>query len=365
MIKKEFLTEQEMRDELPSAKAMKQPRPTVEEWRQLYAAAVRFRDLKCWEWMEDCDLFGVQNPEDGQIGYCCVLGNAGEVFGLAVYPGTDGLHRYFALLEAPDDMEGNLDFYMENSDCVKVEFVDQSELQPEDRRILKQLGLSFEGRNQWPTFQRFLPGYHPWSISGKEARLLLVCLDQAIAVATEARTNSKLLEQHDEERILVRVPSGDGPNRSWSAEWLKPAPLEPTVMLAVSNELWEQVRDAKFPRAGTWECDVFFSTQIIREQGDKPPYQARIALILDYDSEKVLHIEPGRPEDGILTLQKALAETIQKLESVPRKVLVGRDIARHALEPAAAILDVEIQVVKRLPLVDRVRAQMNSFLDRK
>ena len=62
--------------------------PTNNEWKALFSAAKRFKQHECWNHMWDSDIFGVKNPETGEIGYCCVMGQNGEHYGLGVYKGS-------------------------------------------------------------------------------------------------------------------------------------------------------------------------------------------------------------------------------------------------------------------------------------
>ncbi len=84
---------------------MTEAKPDHEQWKQLYGLAFKFKQIAPWEWMTDDLIFGVQNPKTGKIGYCCVIGNLGEVFGLIVYKGTKGLTCYSKLYEAETPRE--------------------------------------------------------------------------------------------------------------------------------------------------------------------------------------------------------------------------------------------------------------------
>ena len=76
---------------------MQEPAPTLQEWRNLYQAAIEFKKIECWNWLSDTDLFGVQNPANGITGYCCIMGEMKEMLGLVVYLGTEGLAGYLKI----------------------------------------------------------------------------------------------------------------------------------------------------------------------------------------------------------------------------------------------------------------------------
>lgn len=42
--------------------------PSFQEWKNLYRTAIEFWQIQPWQWIDDTDLFGVKNPEDGEIG---------------------------------------------------------------------------------------------------------------------------------------------------------------------------------------------------------------------------------------------------------------------------------------------------------
>ena len=48
---------------------MQDSTPTLDEWRRLYEAAVELKKQAPWEWMYEDEVFGVRNPETGEIDY--------------------------------------------------------------------------------------------------------------------------------------------------------------------------------------------------------------------------------------------------------------------------------------------------------
>jgi len=41
--------------------------PSRDQLKELYDLAFKFEQIKCWEYMEDTDIFGVMNPENGRF----------------------------------------------------------------------------------------------------------------------------------------------------------------------------------------------------------------------------------------------------------------------------------------------------------
>ena len=101
--------------------------------------------------MANEDLFAIENPNDGEMGYCSILGNGGEEFGLGMFLGEDGYNQYIKLIEGetePEDIEESLMMR-----TLSLLFVDRDVLREEDRDIIRSLGLRFRGRNAWPFFR--------------------------------------------------------------------------------------------------------------------------------------------------------------------------------------------------------------------
>lgn len=137
--------------------------PSLQDWEKLYEAAMEFKEIESWNWMWDSDIFGVQNPENDEIGYCCIMGRMGEHFALAVYLGTEGLDGYLRI-QSGEILPGDVDI-LHLQKCLMASFEDRDFLQKPDLQVIKELGLKFRGRNSWPLFRSYRPGYHPWYLT--------------------------------------------------------------------------------------------------------------------------------------------------------------------------------------------------------
>jgi hypothetical protein len=126
--------------------------PDTREWRRLYEATVRVKELSPWEWMTEADVFGVQNPETGELGFVSVMGMLGEHYAVSLYLGSEGIHGFLNLQELGPfaDPEALIQIPQ-----LQASFEDREQLDKRDREVIKELGLKFRGRNAWPWFRSY------------------------------------------------------------------------------------------------------------------------------------------------------------------------------------------------------------------
>ncbi len=332
--------------------------PTLEEWRELFDAANCFRQEAPWEWMSsDTDIFGVRNPADGEIGYCSVLGNAGEMFGLAVYSGTEGLNVLLDALNKPEPGSDD-DIFFTNKGMV-ASFGDKSELEKADKEVIRNLGLEFKGRNAFPLFRSYQPGYLPWYLNKEEAVFLALCLRQANEVALRYQKEPSLFNNCVGENYLVRIQDKISADKEWKDAWLPPLPLKKILLMdrKLDKERLGGLMKTARRQNMLWEVDYFYSPAYVAEKGRRP-YYPMTTLFVDSISFFILNAGVSAADKYRLELDELFLQTIAKAEIIPEEILVSKKEAAFLLGPTAEYLGIKISLVKKLKAADDVRKEM-------
>ena len=321
--------------------------PSMEEWQRLYEVATEFKKLKCWEWMYDSDVFGVQNPEDGEIGYCCIMGNMKEVFALAVYQGTEGLE---GLLKLQSGEIGNVDTdAARNQKCLMASFEDRDYLQKNDLQLIKKLGLKYRGRNEWPMFRSYLPGYFPWFLTGKEAIFLTYALEQAIDVALRFKKNEGLLTPAGQDKYMVRVPEKIEDIILWEDMWMSPPPLEKTTPSdnRVDEIRIQRIKSKAVRTDALWEIEIALSPAPVCEK-NKRPYFPRLLVAMDHRSKMALDFQLFEISDDFSEFRDHILGFLEKFNMLPQEILVGRDETLQMITPIASRLNIHVRADQEL-----------------
>ncbi|MBC8447934.1 MAG: hypothetical protein H8D78_09305 [Chloroflexi bacterium] len=329
--------------------------PSRDEWRKLYAAAAAFKEAAPWEWLSEEDLFGVRNPESGQIGYGSIMGALGEHLALAVYPGSEGLEGFWRMQR---DTEANPTIILEVPQ-LQASWEDRGELHQTDREVIKSLGLKFRGRQAWPLFRTWVPGYLPWFVSDADARFLTLALEQALDVALRMQEAPNLLAPLYDGIYLVRTAEEREGRLVWKDEWIEPEPLEEQP-LTTAIEAAELAALRQLPLLKmTLEADLFPFPGGIQEQEDPRPYFAYMLMLVESDSGFILGTDLMAPKPTLeavwLQTPQTFLKAMQPLNGLPARVHVRSERLWDLLEPLTAELGIRLDMALSLPALDEAK----------
>lgn len=327
--------------------------PSRDEWKALHDAAEAFKRIRPWAWMDDIDLFGVQNPEDGEIGYCCVMGAAGEVFGLSVYLGTEGLMTYLDVVSGEVEMESEDILFAQKA--LTATFEDREELEEQDLKVIKELGLKFRGRNAWPQFRSHLPGYVPWYLTGEQVRFLTLVLEQAAEVAGRFRQSPELLEGGNEAHIFVRVPTKGEKQFIWKDAWVMPEPWRnPKITVPPLDEIRiRRITKNSKKGQGDWEIDTFHFPGAVAE-GERPYYPC-LTIVVDRGTGLILGFWLNAPWECYSDFQEQVLDLLEQGKTLPGTIMLCSKELFDLLKPIASSLKIGLKQVESLEGVGGVR----------
>ncbi len=338
---------------------MEQTDPTLEEWRRLYAAAAAFKQEAPWEWMEEDELFGVRDPETGEIGYMSIMGILGEHLALDIFLGAEGLDGFWYMhLGKTQD---NPAFLLEVPQ-LQVSFEDRETLHARDREVIKALGLKFRGQQAWPMFRDYTPGRAPWFITSQQARFLTVALEQVLDVIHRLRDNPELLNPPEKDRYLVRVLTEQG----WEDQWLAPPPLPMRPPPPIDSRRLATMR-AELPRqALVLEADLFALPSFVRDGDDPRPYVPYALMVVESKSGLILGMELmlARPSLAAVEEQSLtkFMDLISRGGSLPRQIAVRNERLYNLLMPLAAGLGIQLRQARHMPALDQARGALQRWL---
>jgi hypothetical protein len=330
----------------------------MDAWRRLYQAALAFRDLKPWKWMSDDQLFGVRSPATGETLYCAVLGAAGEMFSLSVYPGPQGLAAYLSLVEGNTPTRD----FRAMMRCLMADFENRAALDFPDREQIKSLGLSIRGSKAWPMFRSHSPWKFPWFLDPEEVPPLTVALEQAVDVCTRARSNPKLLPS-DSEMILIRSQSlSDGP---WG-DLVERLPVEDEVDAEIpppDPNLVAALKSGPMKRRGEWDLDFGCAPQPLQEVPGTRPVIPLVLMITDRKTGAILSLEVARGGEGEAALRDHLIKFANEHRHLPKRWHVCKSSVYGALELVSHELGVDLELESQLNTIDEAYESLAESLE--
>ena len=333
---------------------------SLEEWRKLYEAMIHLQEIAPWKRMEEQDIFGVQNPENGEIGYVSIMGMLGEHYGISVYPGDAGLVGFWKLQH--ENIQAAPERLLE---CPQLQasFEDWEMLDKKDTAIIKKLNLKFRGNNAYPFFRSVHPGCLPWFLEPGEARFLGYALEQTIDVVLRLVKKPSLLKSLEKKNYLVRVPRQENKNLSWEDRIIRTEPVH-NLKIPVEINIQEIKALDRLPRAeNIFEIDFFIFPIPIYEKNNRP-YLPYALLVVDIESKYVFchDLLPPLPsvEEMWGLVPGKIVSLLGKMECLPKEIRVRSELLFQLLQPLAKEPGIKIKQTRNLKSLDSAKKFLNQ-----
>ncbi len=332
------------------------------ELKRLYDLAAELKELAPWRWMEEGDIFGVENPETGEIGFVSLMGALGEHTALAVYLGAEGLYGFLDL----DEEELLIDpFELVEIPQLQVSFEDRDVLEKRDRDEIRKLGLKFRGAGNYPLFRSMGSGFLPWFITADEARVLIYAIEQTLDVAPRVEDDPDILIPEDDtdgETYLIRVAENQNGVHIWRDEMRHIREPEPEV---VSFQLCQETIDLLkgFPQNNNFvfEIDLFPAPAPLLNEENRPVLP-KMLMIAESRSRFILGVELIEPAENTSKLLESVAESVTKIwshhKNRPKEIRAGSDLIYSLFRGSAQKLNIELRQTNDLPAIDEACEEM-------
>lgn len=322
---------------------------------QLYRLSMEMLMVQPWDFLEDQDLILAQDIESGEICYCSIMGALGEIFSFHVYVGAES-YRFFRRIAAGKPVTAG-DLFA-SVWGVSAEFVTAKGRTPPDRELVEAFGHANKRGKRAPIFRAFHPGYHPWYVTESEGKLLVYCLQAALAFCCHPEEMGDVDYWEEEDVFPFLDPDPEDKTRKRFKIYPVKAP-EPPVAAPQAAELDENlitdILHENLPRHGALETDHFFTSAMIGEKNERKACM-RMAMVSDAGSGFAFQPALGKPEDSTgQLLVLALLGAMREGRCLPSEVRVRQKEFKVLLGTLSERLGFDLRVTKSLPALDHLK----------
>lgn len=181
---------------------------------------------------------------------------------------------------------------MHYQDCLMCSFEDRNELTGADRKQIKDLGLTFRGKNAWPMFRRMEPGFYPWSIDAKECVFLTQAIPQVLVIVEDIQVGKVSMDLTQGQSIL-RYRSDNQQKQEWLSKEIKiPNPERSYQVPPIRDEqLIHQIKQSGKMGNAILQTDICYIPSPVQEKKEDRPYYPHLFFLTDKESGMIMDVE--------------------------------------------------------------------------
>lgn len=338
---------------------------------QLYDLAFQYKKTKLWKKLYDSNIFVVR-LENGENGYCCVMGRSGEFNALAVYVGERAFAVYQYLMASDD--ESSVVGLMQT--CLQCQLTNREDLTPEQeaevRAYAKANGIRFAGANAFPAFVKATPYHIPWpTMDAQDEHCMEEALRAALYVAARLEKGTTLAQMGfcthgmtSEMPLPLLTPAEDG---AYTLSMM-PQPVMEDHLPPIPHPAWNDEVTARriktLRRSGSeWQTALLILPEPIQEAPEKAPVFPHVLLAVEANDGMIVSSEVETAfEEHPEHCAQNLAAVMQKRGERPTCIKTANQLTYSLLESFCKAVGIRLTVQESLPeLLEAAEAMMERF----
>ncbi|MEA3424179.1 MAG: phage integrase N-terminal SAM-like domain-containing protein [Bacillota bacterium] len=314
--------------------------------------------LKPWNWLDDTDVFGIHQVETDEDYFICVIGGAGESYGIIVYEELSGLKSYIKQLNGEFDDPIEVFNILE---AVVIHYDKKSYLDSVDIEMIKKSGVAFKGKNFWPMVRVYEPGYLPDMIEtydmSEMAELLEIVKDMVVLFKNEP----KRLTDLDDDQIYIREASFAGTfkdTKKTYEELFISESNEISVPVYINELELKRVEKSCKRTLDIWELDSFYHIEPVQNNEDEIPFFPAMILAVNIDNGMILGQNLTHPDTQGEDFQRYVLKMISELKVLPKKVNMRNEELIKTVLPIFDSMKIEIVPKNKLEIIPDIKRDL-------
>ncbi|MEG1996810.1 MAG: hypothetical protein RR051_00040 [Clostridiales bacterium] len=331
--------------------------PSLAQWRRLYQATSRIKKQKPWLYLADNDLVTIELPQREEPSFVSIMGKNQKNYGICIYPGFKSFLGCLKMRQAEDGEPSFITHSYQN--CFTCVFGNNKDLMPEDKDVLRQLGISFRGDNQWIYFRSNRSGFLPWRLNASQVDLVADIVESLYGVSEDLRQKQIKVDFLAEQVLNRYFEPKDG---SWHSRvtQVPPIPMD-SLRLTINDQLFiARLKKAKI-NGTSLELDLVYLPLPYLISPDSVPAYPQICLLADAPNQEIVDQYMLNSEDrGEVVILGMLADYITN-NGKPWRISVRDQQMALLLEDFCQKLSIQLIFGKGLPMIDYFAKGLAEF----
>lgn len=321
---------------------------SLEQWKELYDYAVKIKEFFPWKNFFDGDLITIIPEDKKKTTVCNILGHSHEFYGIAAYIGDrkiDNFYNMFVSEEIPNTQK------MRYNNCIMCNFGDRGELTHEEYEVVKSLGLTFRGHNNWIYFRVYETGFGPYTPDSEQVSMMTEVLKQLNCALVEYYNGLKV----DFEKGHTLMRRYDKKSGQWiNSSEEKYVPSISYEIPALEDEVLIQRLKNQERNDEIIEIDLPIIPTTIRDSSWDKPIMPRMCMLASENDGIILAqqmIEPGNDNISVQIIIGTFINYIMQCGR-PIKVKVRDSYIKSYIYDLCSKINVEIEETQNLVVIN-------------